>query len=58
MRAECESTIRIAHQILSRGEPALGNQLWTLSANVINGSMTPEQAAAAAQANLDGWFKP
>jgi len=58
MRGSCEPTIRLAHQILSRGEPALSNQLWTLSANVINGTMTPEDAAAEAQANLDGWYKP
>ena len=58
MRGECEPTIRVAHQILSRGEPALGNHLWTLTANVINGSMTPEAAAADAQANIDSWYKP
>ncbi|ASJ70387.1 ABC transporter substrate-binding protein [Granulosicoccus antarcticus] len=58
MREQCEPTIRVAHQILSRGEPALGNHLWTLTANVINGSMTPEAAAADAQANIDGWYKP
>ena len=58
MRESCEPTIRVAHQILSRGEPALSNQLWTLSANVINGTMTPEDAAAEAQANLDSWYKP
>lgn len=58
MRGECESTIRVAHQILSRGEPSLGNQLWTLTANVINGTQTPEDAAKEAQANLDGWYKP
>jgi len=58
MRGACESTIRVAHQILSRGEPTLDTQLWTLSANVINGTMTPEDAAAEAQANLDGWYKP
>lgn len=58
MRDTCESTIRVADQILSRGEPSLSNELWTLSANVINGSMTPEEAAAQAQKNLDGWYKP
>ncbi|NND91488.1 MAG: carbohydrate ABC transporter substrate-binding protein, partial [Granulosicoccus sp.] len=56
MRGECESTIRVAHQILGRGEPSLSNHLWTLTANVINGSMSPEEAAADAQANLDGWY--
>ena len=58
MRGECESTIRVAHQILSRGEPTLDTELWTLSANVINGTMTPEEAAERAQANLDGWYEP
>lgn len=58
MRGQCEATIRVAHQILSRGELPLGNQLWTLAANVINGTQTPEDAAAEAQANLDSWYKP
>jgi len=58
MRGQCESTIRVAHQILSRGEPALGNLLWTLSANVINGTQSPEDAAKEAQANIDSWYKP
>jgi len=58
MRSSCEPTIRVAHQILSRGEPALSTYLWTLSANVLNGTMTAEDAAAEAQANLDGWYKP
>jgi len=58
MRGQCEATIRVAHQILSRGEPALGNQLWTITANVINGSLSPEDAGKEAQANLDGWYKP
>jgi len=58
MRGQCDATIRVAHQILSRGEPALDVLLWTLSANVINGSMTPAEAAAGAQANIDSWYKP
>ncbi len=58
MRGECKATIRVAHQILGRGEPALSNELWTLTANVINGSMTAEEAAKGAQDNLDSWYKP
>ncbi len=58
MRSECKATIRVAHQILGRGEPALSNELWTLTANVINGTMTAEAAAQGAQDNLDAWFKP
>ena len=57
MRGSCEPTIRVAHQILSRGEPALSNELWTLTANVINGTMTPAEAAAGAQKNLDAWYE-
>lgn len=58
LRGTCESTVRVAAQILGRGEPSLNNELWTLSANVINGTMTPEEASAKAQADLDGWYKP
>ncbi|MEN8235850.1 MAG: ABC transporter substrate-binding protein, partial [Actinomycetota bacterium] len=43
-RDECESTIRNSYQILSRGEPNLENELWAVSASVINGTMTPEDA--------------
>lgn len=57
-RGECESTIRNSYQILSRGEPNMENELWAVSANVINGSMTPEEAAAQIQAGLDAWYTP
>ena len=57
MRAECEPTIRLTYQILSRGEPVLSNHMWVLNANVINGTMTPAEAAAEAQENIDTWHK-
>jgi len=57
-RGECESTIRNSYQILSRGEPNLENQLWNVSAQVINGTLTPEQAAAEVQAGLANWYPP
>ncbi len=57
-RSECERTIRNSYQILSRGEPNLENELWRLSAGVINGDITPEDAAAEAQAGLDKWYTP
>jgi raffinose/stachyose/melibiose transport system substrate-binding protein len=61
-RATCKSTIRNSYQILSRGSdfgaPNLENELWSVSAAVINGSQTPEQAAAQIQAGLDKWYKP
>ncbi len=57
-RADCEETIRNSYQILSRGEPNLENELWRVSAAVINGTMTPEQAGQEIQAGLDSWYKP
>lgn len=57
-RGECESTIRNSYQILSRGEPNLENELWNVSAQVINGTMTPEAAAEQIQSGLDSWYTP
>ena len=57
-RQECKSTIRDSYQILSRGDPNLENELWRVSAGVINGSMTPEDAGKEIQAGLDKWYKP
>lgn len=57
-REDCESTIRNSYQILSRGEPNLENQLWDLSAQVLNGTVQPADAAAQAQAGLERWYEP
>ena len=57
-RQECGSTIRNSYQILSRGEPNLENELWRISAQVINGDVTPADAAAELQAGLEAWYAP
>ncbi len=57
-RQTCKWTIRSTYQILSRGKPNLENALWTASANVINGTETPKQAAESLQKGLDSWYKP
>jgi raffinose/stachyose/melibiose transport system substrate-binding protein len=57
-RGECESTIRSAYQILSRGTPNNENDLWNASAQVLNGTMAPQEAADMVQAGLDSWYKP
>ena len=57
-RDKCKSTIRSTYQILSRGTPNLENETWVKSANVINGTETPQQAAEELQKGLDSWFKP
>jgi raffinose/stachyose/melibiose transport system substrate-binding protein len=58
LREPCESTIRNSYQILSRGEPNLENELWAVSAEVINGTLTPEDAAARIQEGLASWYEP
>ncbi len=57
-RKNCASTIRNSYQILSRGTPNLENELWAVSANVLNGTQTPEAAAEQLQKGLDSWYKP
>ncbi len=57
-RNDCESTIRDSYQILSRGEPNLETELWRVSALVINGEMTPEEAADTIQSGLEKWYEP
>ena len=57
-RDKCKSTIRSTYQILSRGTPNLENETWVASANVINGTETPEAAAKRLQEGLDSWYKP
>ena len=57
-REKCKPTIRSTYQILSRGTPNLENETWTESANVINGTDTPEVAAEKLQKGLDSWYKP
>jgi raffinose/stachyose/melibiose transport system substrate-binding protein len=57
-RGECESTIRNSYQILSRGEPNLENELWRVSAQAINGDITPEEGAQQLQEGLDTWYTP
>jgi raffinose/stachyose/melibiose transport system substrate-binding protein len=57
-RGISEQTIRNSYQILSRGEPNLENELWSLSAQVINGDITPEEAAEQAETGLAKWYGP
>jgi raffinose/stachyose/melibiose transport system substrate-binding protein len=57
-RGTCKSTIRNSYQILSRGTPNLENEMWNVSAQVINGAMTPEAAAAQLEDGLKKWYAP
>lgn len=57
-RGPYKSTVRSTYQILSRGTPNLENETWVESANVINGTDTPQVAAEKLQKGLDSWYKP
>ena len=57
-RQECSSSIRIAHQMLSRRTPNLWNDMWVMSANVINGVTSPEEATERLQSGLASWYEP
>ena len=57
-RDSCKSTIRNSYQILSRGTPNLENDLWNVSAQVLNHTMTPEEAGKKIQEGLDSWYHP
>lgn len=57
-RGECQSTIRCSYQILSRGEPNNENDLWLYNAQMLNGDLTPQEAADTVQAGLEAWYEP
>ena len=57
-RKDCQSSIRISASIIGRGEPGMDTDIWQTSANVINGTMTPMEAAQYVQDALAKWYKP
>jgi raffinose/stachyose/melibiose transport system substrate-binding protein len=57
-RDNCETTIRPSAAIVGRGEPNLDLEMWRMSANVINGTTTPEEAGEILQQGLDSWYTP
>ncbi len=57
-RGQCETTIRSSYQILSRGVPNNENDLWLYSAEVLNGTLSPEEAADIVQEHLASWYEP
>lgn len=58
-RNTCQTTIRNSYQILSRNqEPNLENELWQVTAAVLNGDLTPEEAATRVQTGLESWYGP
>lgn len=54
----CKTTIRLSSQTLNRGTPPLENELWRVSAQVLNGSLSPEDAVKQLQDGLASWYPP
>ena len=57
-RSDHQSTIRFGDQFLSRGTPSVGNELNVVSQNVLNNAVTPQNAGAQLQSDIDSWYKP
>ncbi len=58
-RGECESTIRSSYQILSRSSEFNNeNDLWSANARMLNGELSPVEAANFTQENLAKWYEP
>lgn len=56
-RNSCASTVRLNAQMLHRGQPSMESVLWSVNAEVLNGSLAPEQAAARLKSDFDRWYK-
>ena len=57
-REQCGATIRLPYQIISRGTPNLWNEMWVVSANVVNGTQSPQEGAAQLEKGLESWYAP
>ena len=56
---EDPTSFRCSYQILSRNaNPNNENDLWNACAQVLNGTMTPQQAADFVQKDLASWYQP
>ncbi|MFC3831481.1 MULTISPECIES: ABC transporter substrate-binding protein [Deinococcus] len=58
-RTQCGKSFRSSYQILSRNaNPNNENDLWNVSAQLLNGAMTPQAAGDMVQKNLASWYAP
>jgi len=57
-KQSCEGSPRIAQAVISRGEPNTGGEIIRVTQLVMNGEMTPEEAAEEVQAALASWYEP
>ena len=54
----CDTTIRNSYHIVGRGEPNLESVLYEVVSGVVNGTVTPTEAAERAEASLANWYEP
>ena len=54
----CDTTIRNSYHIVGRGEPNLESVLYEVVSGVVNGTVTPAEAAERAEASLANWYEP
>ncbi|GGL87832.1 sugar ABC transporter substrate-binding protein [Deinococcus aerolatus] len=58
-RSQCGKSFRSSYQILSRNaNPNNENDLWNVSSQLLNGTMTPQAAGDMVQKNLASWYAP
>jgi raffinose/stachyose/melibiose transport system substrate-binding protein len=57
-RKSCASTVRLNAQVLHRGAPSMESVLWSVNAQVLNGTLAPKDAAASLQSSFARWYQP
>lgn len=57
-REDCESTVRLADEELSSGEPNTENELRRWITQMWNQDVAPEEAAQKVQEALESWYEP
>jgi len=57
-RNSCDSNFRLNAQIMNRGLPNMESELWNVNAQVLNGKLTAQEAAARVQAGFAKWYPP
>lgn len=57
-RNSCSTTFRLTSQFLNRGQPTMEQELWSVNAQVLNGTLPAREAAARVQKGFVRWYKP
>jgi raffinose/stachyose/melibiose transport system substrate-binding protein len=57
-RSSCDSNFRLNAQIMNRGLPNMESELWSVNAQVLNGKLSAQEAAARVQNGFSKWYPP